>query len=110
MIYTNVPEMLVSGAPYCPEFAYNAVPAMEMLFVYCSVHTAETKGPNVLPCHVIINFYDAFLAGNSRQPFFFSDFLLCRRIDLLHNLPLFSIHPAPFPPSHVPLSCARWMS
>lgn len=59
---------------YCPKFAYNAVPAMEMLFVYCIVHTAETKGPNVLPCHIIINFYDAFLAGKSRRPFFFQTF------------------------------------
>lgn len=59
---------------YCPKFAYNAVPAVEMSFVYCTAHTAETKGPNVLSWHIIINFYDAFLAGNSHRRIFFQTF------------------------------------
>lgn len=80
----------------CPKFAYNTVPAVEMSFVYCTVHTAETKGPNVLPCHIIINFYDAFLAGNSHR-LFFSDFLLCCPAASPHNSPLFSNPSGPIP-------------
>lgn len=59
MIYTNVPEMLVSGAPIVP-----SLPIMLFLLSRCylctALYTVKTKGPNVLPCHVTINFYDIF--------------------------------------------------
>lgn len=63
MIYTNVPEMLVSGAPIVP-----SLPIMLFLLSRCclctALYTVKTKGPNVLPCHIQINFYDIFWAGD----------------------------------------------